>query len=93
MAEAATAHVLKMGEAAVHAEQEQQALAKELAVTLSAHSSEMERARKVGVFFTVACDSTHTHSYTAVDAFIRNRIAEGSGCNPKRKWRLFAKRS
>jgi hypothetical protein len=47
MAEAATGHALKISEAAVVAEQEQQALAKELAVTLSAHSSEMERARKV----------------------------------------------
>ena len=84
MAEAATAHALKTGEAAVNAEQEQQALAKELAVTLSAHSSEMERARKVDLLFTVSCDSIHNHSYTTVDTFIRNRIAEGSSCNSKR---------
>jgi hypothetical protein len=45
--EAATSHALKMGEAAVAAEQEQQVHSKEMAVTLSAHSAEMERARKV----------------------------------------------
>ena len=47
MTAAATAHALKLGEAAVAAEVERQAHAKELADAHSAQSAEMERVRQV----------------------------------------------
>jgi hypothetical protein len=45
--EYSTANALKIGEAAVVAEQERQAHAQEMAITLSAHSAETERVKKV----------------------------------------------
>ena len=45
--ECATSNALKIGEAAVAAEQEKQAHAQEMAITISAHSAETERVRKV----------------------------------------------
>ena len=47
MAEAATAHALKLGDVAVLAEEHQQAHNKQLEATLSAHSAEIERVTKV----------------------------------------------
>jgi hypothetical protein len=51
MEELATSNALKMGEAAVVAEQEKQARAQEMAITISAHSAETERVRKVHITF------------------------------------------